>query len=178
FGEQFALLFANPPASVGLGMFLAALGLGPGKEALKAAFQSRQSIPDAQLNRLQVQASVRQIAEQAGPQIGSFAIAHLQSQDLEAFVFFAHPQHRTEALPTHVPVDAHQKVGPVHVKKLVTLALQRTTPPGFQFRGGSPNDARSLLGVVLMPRLLPRNPRYDPGRPSPPKPFRPEGRAP
>src|SRR5438445_12451165 len=87
FGEQFTLLFANPPASVGLGMFLAALGLGSGKEALKDAFQSRQSIHDAQLNRLQVQASVRQIAEQAGPQIG----------DLETFVFFAHAQHRTEA---------------------------------------------------------------------------------
>src|SRR5207244_4180092 len=80
-GKQFALLFANPPTGIGLGMLLATLPLRSGKEALKDGFQSGQSIHDAQLDRFQLQAPFRQIAEQTGPQIGSFAISHLQSQE-------------------------------------------------------------------------------------------------
>jgi hypothetical protein len=80
-------------------MLLATLRLRSGKEALKDRFQSRQAIHDAQLDGSQVQAPFRQILEQAGPQIGSFSISHLQSQNFEAFVFFTHAQHRTEALP-------------------------------------------------------------------------------
>src|SRR6266446_10909136 len=64
--------------------------LGSREEALKDRLQSRQSIHDAQLDRFQVQAPLRQVAQQAGPQIGLFTISHLQSQDLEAFVFFTH----------------------------------------------------------------------------------------
>src|SRR2546428_8866134 len=66
-GKQFALLFANPPTGVGLGMLLATLRLRSGKEALKDGFQSGQSIHDAQLDRFQLQAPFRQIAEQTGP---------------------------------------------------------------------------------------------------------------
>src|SRR2546426_3900619 len=93
-------------------------------------------------------------------------------QNFEAFVFFTHAQHGTEALPAHVAVNAHQKVGPVHIKKLVGLALQRTTPPGFQLRRSPRHDARDLLGVVLMPQVLLRDPRQIPGRQSRQKSFR------
>src|SRR5882724_6117120 len=76
------------------------------------------------------------------------------------------PSTAPEALPAHVPVNAHQKVGPVHVEKLITLALQGAPAPGLEFRGGSPHDARDLLGVVLMPQVLLRYPRQIPGRQS------------
>ena len=76
-------MFADPPTGVGLGMLLATLRLRSGKEALKDRFQSRQAIHDAQLDGFQVQAPFRQILEQAGPQIGSSSISHLQSQNFE-----------------------------------------------------------------------------------------------
>src|SRR2546425_4833815 len=91
---------------------------------------------------------------------------------LRSVRFLHHAQYRTEALPAHVPVNAHQKVGPVHVEKLITLALQGAPAPGLEFRGGSPHAARDLLGVVLMPQVLLRNPRQIPGRQSRQKSFR------
>src|SRR3989442_15082779 len=150
-------------------MLLATLRLRSGKEALKDGFQSGQSIHDAQLDRFQLQAPFRQIAEQTGPQIGSFAISHLQSQNFEAFVFFTHAQHGTEALPAHVAVNAHQKVGPVHIKKLVGLALQRTTSPGFQLRRSpAPRCARSAWSRTYAPGASPRS-APDPGSTVPPE---------
>src|SRR5205809_5085196 len=95
-----------------------------------------------------------------------------KAKNFEAFVFFTHAQHGPEALPAHVAVNAHQKVGPFHIKKLVGLALQRTTPPGFQLRRSPRHDARDLLGVVLMPQVLLRDPRQIPGRQSRQKSFR------
>src|SRR5438445_176527 len=105
-------------------------------------------------------------------EMGDRERADLWASLFEAFVFFTHAQYRTEALPAHVPVNAHQKVGPVHVEKLITLALQAAPAPGLEFRGGSPHDARDLLGVVLMPQVLLRNPRQIPGRQSRQKSFR------
>ena len=63
-------------------MLLATLRPRSGKEALKDRFQS-QAIHDAQLDGFQVQTPFRQILEQAGPQIGSSSISHLQSQNFE-----------------------------------------------------------------------------------------------
>src|SRR5579872_6428422 len=84
------------------------------------------------------------------------------------------PNTAQKLLPAHMPDNAHQKVGAVHVKKFVRLTLQRTTPPGFQFRGGPSHHARNLLGVVLMPQVLLRNPRQVSSRNSCQKSFRQE----
>src|SRR5438128_2060491 len=114
-GKQFALLFANPPTGVGLGMLLATLRLRSGKEALKDGFQSGQSIHDAQLNRFQLQAPFRQIAEQTGPQIGSFAISHPQTEKVDS------------ARPISIPVVVMTLVQPrvpIAAQKLVALPFQ------------------------------------------------------
>src|SRR6266567_4039729 len=63
----------------------------------------------------------------------------------------------------HVSVDAHSKVGSVHVEKLIALSLQRAPPPGFQLRRGPPHNPRDLLGIVLVPQVLLRDPRQVPG---------------